>query len=95
MTELEESTKQQSIKHWGLTEGDLESIYEIHLVGDMNFDSKVYAEYDGDGILFNQYELVMDRRFHVVNKGYTPSGSFDNTTGSVVLVHSIFSFVAV
>lgn len=84
MTELEESTRQESIKQWGLTESNLESIYEIHLVGNMSFDSRVYAEYENNDIKFSQYAMVMDKRFHVINEGYTKIGSLENKDLEIV-----------
>lgn len=84
MSELEESTKQESIKQWGLTETDLETIYEIHLVGNMSFDSKVYAEYDGNSIKYSQYAIVMDKRYHVINEGHTVAGNLENDDLEIV-----------
>ena len=84
MVELEESTRQESIKQWGLTESDLESIYEIHLVGNMSFDSRVYAEYENNDIKFSQYAMIMDKRFHVINEGYTKIGSLENKDLEIV-----------
>ena len=84
MAELEGGARQESIKQWGLTESDLETIYEIHLVGNMSFESRVYAKYEGNNIKFSQYAILMDKRFHVINEGYTTTGSLENKDLEIV-----------